>query len=853
MKFGWRTAAKIAWRESRPSALKFMFVILAVAAGVGALTGVRGFSRAFHNMLMREARTLLAADIAVRMFALPDAAQNAAMDALSRRGVVRTWITETISMAGTGGGKPPLLVSVKAVDPARYPFYGKLRLDPEADPKTALTADTVAVSDDFLLRSGKRPGDDVSIGGQDYRIVGVLRGEPDRMAGSLNVGPRLMMTRQGLDRARLIQVGSRASERFLFKIPPGVKLASVSADLKKAFPESMVADATETHPIISRGLNEATTFLSLVSLISLIVGALGVATAMSAHLQQRLDTIAVMKCLGARSSQLMRIYLLQTAGLGLSGGVLGIIFGLAVQRVFPILIARYFPQAPGISLDIVPAAQGLGIGLLTTLLFTVPTLLSVRRIRPILIFRREMAESKPSWRERIFGRKDSILAGAALVLGLGAIAGSLTTGTWRDAARLGSYFVGALLVSLLALGGIAWLLLRGLRLLLRRAPWRWPVAARHGMANLYRPGNHAQAALVAMGIGVMFTLTVYLIQNGVLAEMNKTAPPGMPNVFLLDISSKEAPAVMELLKQQKGLERAPELMGTVAAKIVRLNGTEIEKLGLRGFARRFHFTRQVSAVPEKPPYAEVLQGAFWKQKPTEPEICTSEDAAKTLKLKVGDRIEWRIAGRAVATRIACVTRIDPVHLSGRLEFLFSPGALEQAPVIFYGSVRVRPQDVGSMQVAVYQKFPTITVVNLADVLAIVQEVVQQISVVVRFISAFAILAGAIILASSVAGTRWRRIREVVTLKTLGATRQKIASIFSVEFLILGLVAGVMGSILATAFSALVLKRLLKADVPWVWWPHVLSIGVTALIANAAGWMASFRILGQKPLEILREE
>jgi len=379
------------------------------------------------------------------------------------------------------------------------------------------------------------------------------------------------------------------------------------------------------------------------------------------------------------------------------------------------------------------------------------------------------------------------------------------------------------------------------------------VEARHGMANLYRPGNHAQAALVAMGIGVMFTLTVYLIQNGVLAEMNKTAPPGMPNVFLLDISSKEAASVLDLLKRQKGLERPPELMGTVAAKIVRLNGVPIEKLDLKGFARRFRSTRQVSAVPDKPAYAEVLQGAFWKQKPTEPEICASEDAAKTLKLKPGDQIEWRIVGRAGSTRVACVTRIDPVHLSGRLEFLFSPGALEQAPVIFYGSVRVRPEDVASMQVAVYQRFPTITVVNLADVLAIVQEVVQQISVVVRFISAFAILAGAIILASSVAGTRWRRIREVVTLKTLGATRRKIASIFSVEFLILGLVAGVMGSILATAFSALVLKRILKADVPWALWPHVLSIGVTALIANAAGWMASFRILGQKPLEILREE
>ncbi len=853
MRFGWRTAAKIAWREARPSALKFTFVILAVAAGVGALTGVRGFSRAFHNMLMREARTLLAADLSVRTFALPTPEQIARMDALAQRGVVRTWITETISMAGAGEGKPPILVSIKAVDLTRYPFFGKLRLEPDFDPRTALTAETVAVSDDFLLRSGKNVGDEIGVGGEKYRIAGVVRNEPDRMAGSLNIGPRMLMTRAALDRAKLMQLGSRAAERFLFKIPAGIKIEAIRADLKTAFPESMIADATETHPIISKGLEEATTFLSLVSLISLIVGALGVATAMSAHLQQRLDTIAVMKCLGARSSQVMRIYLIQTVGLGLAGGLLGILLGLAVQGVFPILIAKYFPQSPGISLDIVPAAQGLAIGLLTTLLFTVPTLLRVRRIRPVLIFRREMQESKPPWRVRIFQSRDSLLAGAALILGLAAIAGSLTSGTWRDAARLGAYFTGALLVSLLALGAIAWCLLRGLKLLLRRAPWRWPVAARHGMANLYRPGNHAQAALVAMGIGVMFTLTVYLIQHGVLAEMNTTAPPEMPNVFLLDVSAKDAPAVLQLLNRQKGIEKAPELMGTVGAKIVRINGQGLEKRDLKGFGRRFRSTRQVTAVAEKPAYAEVLQGAFWRQKPNQPEICASEDASKTLLLKVGDRIDWKIAGRDVSTSVACISRIDPVHLAGRLEFLFSPGALEQAPVIFYGSVRVKPDAVGLLQVALYRKFPTITVVNLADVLAIVQQVVEQISVVIRFISAFAILAGAIILASSIAGTRWRRIREVVTLKTLGATRRRIAAIFSVEFLILGTVAGVMGSILATAFSVLVLKRLLKTELPLAWWPHLLSIAATALIANVAGWMASFRILGQKPLQILRDE
>src|SRR3954447_24324450 len=399
MNFGWSKAAKIAWRESRPSALKFLFVIIAVAAGVGALTGVRGFSRAFHTMLMREARTLLAGDLSVRSFLLPTPEQTRYLESLRARGISSTWITETISMAAAQPGKPPVLVSVKAVDPTAYPFYGTLQFEPNQNTRSALTPDAVAVSDDLLLRTDKKVGDTLRLGGQEFRIVATVKREPDRMAGSLNVGPRLMISRAGLDRAGLIMTGSRAAERFLLRVPAKTNIPALREELKKKFPEGLVADATETHPIISRGLEQATTFLSLVSLISLVVGSLGVATAMNAHLQQRLDTIAVMKCLGARSSQVMRIYLLQTVALGLSGGLLGIVVGLGVQSIFPILIAKYFPDSPGISLDVVPALQGLAIGLLTTLLFTVPTLLRIRQIRPVLIFRREMADSKPPWRE----------------------------------------------------------------------------------------------------------------------------------------------------------------------------------------------------------------------------------------------------------------------------------------------------------------------------------------------------------------------------------------------------------------------------------------------------------------------
>ncbi len=704
----------------------------------------------------------------------------------------------------------------------------------------------------MLLRLGAKTGDSIRLGGQPFRIAAVVEEEPDRMAGSLNVGPRILITRAGLDRTSLMQVGSRAAERFLFRIPPQTPIEQVRAELKKAFPESLIADAREAHPLISQGLTQATTFLSLVSLISLIVGALGVATAMNAHLQQRMDTIAIMKCVGARSGQVMRIFVLQTLALGLLGGLIGLLIGAGVQLAFPFLIARYFPVHLGVSLDPVPALQALVIGVLATLLFTVPPLLGIRRIKPGVIFRREMAESRPGWRERLGRSAPSILSGGAILLGIGGMAGALTSGTWRDALRLGEYFTIALVVSLLLLSGVAWVMLRLLRIAGRRAAVL-PAVVRHGIANLYRPGNHAGAIVVALGLGVMFTLTVYLIQRGLIGDLFRAAPPGMPNVFLLDIAAKDQDAVMALLRSQPGAERPPEMMGTSPAKLVSINGTGIEDLKLQGFARRFRGTRQVSAFGDQPPYAAIESGAWWKGSPAQPQVCASDDAARTLKIGPGTVLSFQMSGRTVNARVACVTRIDSIHLAGRLEFIFSPGTLDNLPVVYYGSIRMKPAEVGRLQVAMYDRFPTVTVVNVADVLKIVQEVVDQISIVIRFISGFAILAGLIILASSVAGTRFRRVREVVILKTLGASRLKIAGVFSMEFLILGLVAGLMGSLLAMGFSGIVLKRLLKADFQIALAPNLLSIAGTALIAIAAGWLASWRILGQKPLEVLREE
>jgi putative ABC transport system permease protein len=843
-------ALVMVWRDARAAAGKFSFVILAVAAGVGALTGVRGFSRAFQSALLREARTLMAADIAVRTFTPPTPEQQEELDWISRRGASITGVIETLSMMSPAGASRPIMVSIKAVDPRLYPFYGNVQLDPPADLRDALSASTVAVSDDLLLRLGVQVGRSVKLGAAQFRIAGVLRVEPDRMTGSLNVGPRVMLTREGLDRTGLMKFGSRASYRVLVRLPAGgLSVDEARWRLKRAFgQESRITDFRETHPVITRGLKRSTTFLSLVSLIALIIGGLGVAAALHSHLQQKMDAIGILKCLGARSSQVIRIYLLEALLLGLAGSVAGIVLGYLVQAAFPRLIPRFFVVPVGIRWGSAAVIEGLGLGLLTTLLFTLPPLLSIRKIKPSDIFRRDMPEPRPPWRARLREARESLAAGAVILAALGGIAAWLS-----DSARLGLIFLGGLAVSLAVLAAAAWLLHKALRALPGILPWRLPPSLRHGMANLYRPGSHSGAALVALGIGVTFTLTVYLVQHSLLLEVMSSAPPDMPNVFLINITDRERDGIAGILRSHPGVEDAKPLVPMIAARLAFVDGTPVGRLPLQGWGRRFLGPRYVTWAEHLPRHTEVLQGAFWKGRPASPEVSVDDDAAHVLHLRPGMQLEWQMPGRTVSARVASVHRTEVTRFGSNVEFIFSPGSLDGLPAVYYASARVRARDVPALQKTAFERYPTVTVINAADVLDTVQQVIDQIALVVRFISAFAVLGGVIILAAGVAGTRFRRIREVSILKTLGATRGRVAAIFSVEFFILGAVAGLVGSALATGLSSLLLHQLLEARLDVNGRAAAGAVLATALAANAGGWAASFRILGLKPLEILRQE
>jgi putative ABC transport system permease protein len=849
---GWSTAMKIAWRELRASRTKFLFVILSVAIGVAALTGVRGFSESFQKALLNQARSIMAADLSARMFRLATQQENAKLDTLAAsKAVERTSVTETVSMASLQDDPVPLLVSLKVVDPAKYPFYGIMILNPAGDLRSLLTDSTVVVDDNLLVRLRAKAGDTLKIGGQFFTIAAVIEREPDRLTAGIGLGPRVMMTRAAVDRTGLLQQGSRATERYLFKLgPQSGKVADVRGELEKILPDAQITDFRETSPALSEGLDHATGLLSLICLVAMVLGAIGVGMAMRAHLQQRIDILAIMKSIGAKSSDILRIYLLQTLLLGTVGGLIGIALGVGVEWALPFFFGKLLPLQPPLRLPLRSVSAAFGTGILTTVLFCLPPLLDVRKIRPSIVLRKAVeggdADGKSGFWKGIGENKAQWISVIVIVIALAGIASALA-----DSMLVGKWFAAALCGLLIVILGVASVTLRTLRAFLNKTRLHLHSALRHGLANLYRPGNQSAAVLAALGAGVMLILSVFLMQHAIVNRMNSDVAASAANIFLIDISQDEVQGVRDLLTHQLGVEKKFESIPIVSARITAIDGVPIDQLKVKNYPKRLLSSVSVTWADSVPEGVKVMQGKWW-QKSDADGLAVVDHVARRLNLHPGSQVDFESGETAIHTSVAAIYKAEGEHVFARSEFILPSGPLQGLPNVWYAAVHVQAKQIPFMERALFAAYPTVTVINIADILETVQSVVHQITLVIRFLAAFSIFSGTIILASSVASTRFRRIREVVVLKTLGATRNRIAAVFSIEFVVLGLLAGVVGVIFANLLSRVLLHRM---EVPYH--PEFVVSGVsviaTAVLAVATGWIASFRILGQKPLEVLREE
>jgi putative ABC transport system permease protein len=669
-----------------------------------------------------------------------------------------------------------------------------------------------------------------------------------------------MISQAALARTGLLAPGSRASQRLLVKLPenvpagiggaaPVIDPKVIRKQLEEALPDAQVIDYREGNPALTQGLDNATSILSLICLVAMVLGAIGVAMAMHAHLEQRMDMLAILKAVGASSSDLLRIFLLQTMGLGLAGALLGVAAGVGVMEALPAVFGNLLPVHAVLSFPWRSALAGLGTGLLTTILFCLPPLLDVRAVRPVLVLRRLVEEGPQGIGARLalwWSRRLQLGIAALVIVALGAIGWALS-----DSRDVGMWFAISFTAALAVLLALAALALWTLRILLNSVRLRLPGFLRHGLANLYRPGNQSAAVLASLGTGVMLILAVYLMQASLLRDLRETAAPNLPNVFLVDITTDEIPGVKNFFAHQSGINQSLDLLPVVTGHFVSVNGQTIDQLKGQHFPRRMLQMAPLSWADAPPAGDKIKQGKWWTD-PNANEIAIGQGTAERIHVGIGSQVELEAGGVVHKLRVAALFQPDGQHIGMEVSFVLPSAMLKNQPATWYGGVHIDPKQVGSMERALFLAYPTITVINLVDILERIDSVVDQITFVVRFLAGFSIFAGLMILASSVASTRFRRMREAVVLKTLGATRMRIVRTFSVEFSVLGLLAGSVGVVFANLLTRVLIHL---ADLQFhVDWPATLTaLFGTAILATATGWIASYRILGLRPLEVLREE
>jgi putative ABC transport system permease protein len=831
---------RLAWRETRGAWPSFGYFFACVTLGVAALVGVGSFADSLERTVARSAKSLMGGDVEIRSSQpLPVAPSDlAALGADPPAGRVDiTRVRELVAMAQADPARTQL-VELKAVEPG-YPFYGALVTEPGGALDRLIGEGRALVHESLLTRLGLRVGDRFRVGAVELTIAGVILKEPDRAVGVFSLGPRVMIDAADLDRTGLIRPGSRVRYRTLFRLPDGQDAEAFRDRVADALPAAQrVTTYTQAQPGLRRFWDQLTMYLGLTGLVALMVGGVGVAVSVNAFVADKQPAIAIMKALGAGWRPLLTAYVLQTAVLGLGGSLLGAALGSLIQPLLAPALTRLLPIELVLSFSGRAVLRGLAMGVGVTLLHALWPLLQIRRVPPALILRREAEPRLP-------GRRPW-LAVVPIAGGLAALA-LWQAGSWK----IGGLFAGGLAVALLLLALGA----RGVIALARRLPWRGP-AWRQGAANLHRPGSHAGPVLVSLGLAVMLVVAIAVLEGGLRAQLVDRGADEAPAFFFIDIQPDQAEPFAQLVAAQ-GADAAAALTPVVRARLAAVDGAPIARTEKTRREETWALTREyvLTWATEPPRHNTVVAGRWWTEAEAarEPLVSVEEEIAGQLGVRPGDTLTFDVQGVPVTGRVTNLRHVDWRSLASNFFVIFSPGALEGAPSTFIATVQARPDREGPMQSAVVAEFPNITAIPVREVLERVRGVLDQIALAVRLVAAFSIVAGLIVMAGALAITRQQRLYQSVILKVVGASRGFVSRVFAVEYVLLGAAAGVAGSALAAALAWAVMRW--AFDLLGRWAPATLLAGVlsAAALALLIGFLGTRRLLGRRPLGVLRGE
>ena len=834
-------AFRLARRELRGGVRGLWVVLLCLALGVAVIAAVGGLRAAINAGLAADGRSLLGGDVEIDggNQSLPDRLQSW----LRERGGSVSEVTQMRSMLVGADGERQL-VELKAVD-AAWPLVGQPGITPpqslanalgERDRRYGLLAEQVV-----LDRLGLKPGDSARLGTETFRVAGVLTLEPDRVGTASLFGPRVLIARAALARTGLLAPGAMVRYALRATLPHPVAASTIQADLRQDFGEQgwRIRDPHQAAPSVTRFIDQTSLFLTLVGLTSLLVGGIGVANGVRAWLDARARGIATLRCLGASSGLIFAMSLIQVMALSLAGILVGLIAGAALPLVAGILLRDVLPVPPVVGVYPVPLLAAAGYGLLTALCFALWPLGRAARIPGGALFRDALmpTATRPT--------PGLIVANAAIAAALV----GLTVVTAVDR-------MFALWFCVAAVGTLA-LFRAGASLAMRLArstaalPQPW---ARLGIANLHRPGTTTPMLLLSVGLGLSTLAAVALIEGNIRRAVLDQLPANAPSFFFIDIQNDQLARFESLVHAQPGVSDIRQVP-SLRARIVAVNGVPVEQVqATPDTAWALRGDRGLTYAAAPPAGSRIVDGAWWPADYDGPPLVSFDAGlAKGWHVGVGDVIRVNVLGRDIDLKIANLRAIQWQSLSINFFMVASPGLLSHAPHTHIATVRVDDADQGSLLRAVTDALPNVTGILVRDVLATLAALLGKVSAALSATGLLTLFAGVLVLVSAVMAGQRRRTHEAVVLKTLGATRRQIRAAWLVEFGTLGVIAGVLASLVGTLASWGVMRYVLHAE--WVFLPGTLLLTLLGALAVMLlfGYVGIAAALRAKPATLLRSE
>jgi putative ABC transport system permease protein len=804
-----------------------------VALSIVTLISLNGFSDSVRTSMQKDAKKLNAADIIIHSHhdlspAVIDAV--ARLEAGNEIEASRVW--EFYSMVRPQDNQDALLAKLKVVQ-AGYPFYGKVVLRSGRDFSRALTKGSIIVAPALLDRLKLDVGHQIKVGNAVLKISDVVLTEPDQPVNFFFLGPRIFVSAEDLSQLELLTKRSRVTYNYLIKVFDQSRIDPIANRLRAVADEEL--ERVDTFQTARSGVNRffdnLLFFLSFIGIFTLLLAGVGIQSALIALLKENEKTIAIMKTIGATSRFFSRHYILILSVLGLGGTTLGLVGGLLLQKALNVLFVGFVP--PNVQLQITWQAvfQGLCLGVLVVGLYSFIPLYGLKNIKPVAVFRKEAIPVLKGW-------SFYLISGLLFIFFLMLV-------FWQvQDIRTALYYVGGIILLII----ITALLAGTVLYILKRLKVKFLVV-RQAIRGLYRPKNATKPIIITLTASLTVIFSIYQVEQNLDAAFIQSYPADAPNLFFLDILPDQKERFSDMLDMKA------QYYPIIRARILTINGEKINRQKERrrrsdNLARTFNLTyRNYLLEDEKIVKGGRLHNDDWGDL----QVSVMDTVAKIKDMQIGDRITFNIQGVPLQARISSIRTRTRESIRPFFYFVFPEQTLQEAPQTIFTAVNVPRNRIALIQAKIAANFPNISAIDVTETLKIFTQVMKKLSLIVRFFALFSIVAGVLIILSSVLATRFARIQEAVYYKILGAKGAFVAAVFTLENLFLGLVSASLALVLSQTCSWIICSKVFEISYTPFMANSFLLIAATVLLIVTVGLLPSSSILRQKPVIFLRNQ